>query len=159
MLPTKQSKFPIVLVLFLLGFVVGNISFVEGTTYNVKRETLSPNQLYTQTNFTNFVVTNECEGIYSEVTPEQILIEYDNANVLPYQSRRFIIEFNIGQASFSDFDIELDIGYNLSLPIYWGDLSVIVGTDYAPGYISPMDFPLYLVQIWLPSTCTWRFLS
>ena len=141
----KRIKIILIQILIIALFLFGNkIKYHSSCSF--QNEIYNTNYLYTKTDFTDFVIADEKPDIHSEVTPAEILIVHNDS----YSSdsrQKFIIEYNIGKANFSNFDIKMDIYYDLGFLNLWGQLMVIIGSDYDADFISPPDRQLCVTQI------------
>lgn len=145
MVKMKRVKIDLIKILIIALFLL-NESIIVQSDNSFQNGIYESNYLYTKIDFTDFNIKEEKIDIHSVVTPEEILIMH-NDSVSSSSQQIFVVEYNIGRANFSDFDISLDISYDVSLPIYWGDLQVIIGSDYQPDYFLPIDRKLCFTQI------------
>jgi len=116
-------------------------SFVHINTSNLYIDDIN-----TITDFTRFSFDEEKPYLNIDVTSSSVLIDH-NESYATDSRMKFKMEFNIGEASFGNFDITINITYDLTKVPFWGELITTIGSNYQPGYIIPSDNKLGYVQI------------
>lgn len=116
-------------------------SFVRINTSNLYIDDIN-----TITDFTRFSFDDEKPYLNIEVTSSNVLIDH-NESYLTDSRMKFKMEFNIGEASFGNFDITISTSYDLAKVPFWGELITTIGSNYQPGYIVPRNIKLGYVQI------------
>ena len=136
-----KNIFQILICLICCLNVTISSSFVQINTSN-----LYIDHIYTLTDFTRFSFDVERPYLNIDVTSSSVLIDHNESYITDYRSK-FKMEFNIGEASFGNFDITINTIYDLTKVPFWGELTTTVGSNYQPGYIVPSDKKLGYVQI------------
>ncbi|MFW9923626.1 MAG: hypothetical protein ACFFDW_10120, partial [Candidatus Thorarchaeota archaeon] len=99
---------------------------------------IASNPFQSVVDFTDFNVKIEKLDINYNISSQEITI-FHNDTYTTSTKEKFIIEYNLGHENFSDFDITMNIGYDISKPPFWGELYLYLGADYDPDVVVPVD--------------------
>ena len=119
---------------------------ISSSFAHINTSNLYIDDINTITDFTRFSFDEEKPYLNIDVTSSSVLIDHTESYATDSRMK-FKMEFNIGKASFGNFDVTINTTYDLTKVPFWGELITTIGSNYQSGYIISNDIKLGYVQI------------